>query len=245
MKTEENTKTNLIDKMFQAGAHFGFAKSRRHPSALPFIFGKKNNVEIFDLEKVEEKLKEAKEFVSKVASQKKQILFVGGKRESQGIIKDVADRIEMPYVAGRWIGGTITNFEEIRKRVKKLQELSSQKEKGELGKYTKKERLMIDRQIIKLEDRFGGIVPMDRKPGAVFIIDAEKESIARDEAIKNNIPVISLMSTDCDMTKVQYAIPANDTSVKSIRFFAEEIASAYQEGLKQVDAKKEDPKQAK
>jgi len=234
MKTEENTKTNLIDKMFQAGAHFGFAKSRRHPSALPFIFGKKNNVEIFDLEKVEEKLKEAKEFVSKVASQKKQILFVGGKRESQGIIKDVADRIEMPYVAGRWIGGTITNFEEIRKRVKKLQELSSQKEKGELGKYTKKERLMIDRDITKLEERFGGIVTMDRKPAAIFIIDADKESIARDEADLNKIPVISLMSSDCDMKKVKYPIPANDTSVKSIRLFAEEIADAYEEGLTQA-----------
>jgi small subunit ribosomal protein S2 len=234
MKTEENTKTNLIDKMFQAGAHFGFAKSRRHPSALPFIFGKKNNVEIFDLEKVEEKLKEAKEFVSKAASQKRQILFVGGKRESQGIIKDVAERIEMPYVAGRWIGGTLTNFEEIRKRVKKLQELTTQKEKGELGKYTKKERLMIDREIEKLTERFGGIVSMDRKPAAVFIIDADKESIAREEATQNNIPVISLMSSDCDMTKVQYPIPANDTSVKSIRFFAEEIAEAYEEGLNQT-----------
>jgi small subunit ribosomal protein S2 len=242
--TEKSSKTK-IDEMFQVGAHFGFAKSRRHPSAIPFIFGKKSEVEIFDLEKVEQKLNEAKEFVAKIASEKKQILFVGGKKESQNIIKEVADSIEMPYVSGRWIGGTLTNFEQIRSRVKKLLDLSSQKEKGELGKYTKKERLMIDRQIIKLEDRFGGIVPMDRKPGAVFIIDAEKESIARDEAIKNNIPVISLMSTDCDMTKVQYAIPANDTSVKSIRFFAEEIASAYQEGLKQVDTKKEDPKQAK
>jgi len=234
--TEKSSKTK-IDEMFQVGAHFGFAKSRRHPSAIPFIFGKKSDVEIFDLEKVEQKLNEAKEFVAKIASEKKQILFVGGKKESQNIIKEVADKIEMPYVSGRWIGGTLTNFEEIRSRVKKLQDLTSQKDKGELGKYTKKERLMIDRQIEKLEDRFGGIVSMDRKPGAVFIIDADKESIARDEAIKNNIPVISLMSTDCDMTRVQYAIPANDTSVKSIRFFSEEIASAYGEGLKQVDSK--------
>ena len=236
MKTEENTKTSLIDRMFQVGAHFGFAKSRRHPSALPFIFGKKNDVEIFDLEKVEEKLKEAKEFVSKIASQKRQILFVGGKRESQGIIKDVAEKIEMPYVAGRWIGGTLTNFEEIKKRIKKLQDLTSQKEKGELGKYTKKERLMIDREIEKLQERFGGIVSMDKKPAAIFIIDSDKESIARDEADLNKIPVISLMSSDCDMTKVKYPIPANDTSVKSIRFFAEEIADAYEEGLNQAQA---------
>ncbi|MFW5887902.1 MAG: 30S ribosomal protein S2, partial [Bacteriovoracia bacterium] len=169
-------------------------------------------------------------------SQKRQILFVGGKKESQGIIKDVAERIEMPYVAGRWIGGTLTNFEEIKRRVKKLQDLTSQKEKGELAKYTKKERLMIDRDIEKLQERFGGIVSMDKKPAAIFIVDADKESIARDEADINKIPVISLMSSDCDMTKVKYPIPANDTSVKSIRFFAEEIADAYEEGLSQAQA---------
>lgn len=234
MNSTEKSSQNKIEEMFSVGAHFGFAKSRRHPSAIPFIFGKKNNVEIFDLEKVEQKLDEAKEFVAKIASQKKQILFVGGKKESQNIIREIADRIEMPYVAGRWIGGTLTNFEEIKKRIKKLLDLSSQKEKGELGKYTKKERLMIDREIEKLNERFGGLVPMTSKPGAVFIIDADKESIARDEATKNGIPVISLMSTDCDMSKVQYVIPANDTSVKSIRFFTDEIAKAYEENSNQA-----------
>lgn len=233
MNSDKNTKTNQVDEMFQAGAHFGFAKSRRHPSAMPFIFGKKNNVEIFDLEKVEEQLQKAKEFVSKIASQNRQILFVGGKKESQNIIKEVAEKIDQPYVAGRWIGGTLTNFEQIRKRVKKLQDLTTQKDKGELAKYTKKERLMIDREIEKLEERFGGIVSMDKKPAALFIIDADKENIARDEAAHNKIPVISLMSSDCDMTKVEYPIPANDTSVKSIKYFTEEIASAYTEGTKQ------------
>jgi small subunit ribosomal protein S2 len=232
MKIGGKTKTNQIDEMFQVGAHFGFAKSRRHPSAMKFIFGKKNNVEIFDLEKVEEQLDKVKEFVSKIASQKRQILFVGGKKESQNIIKQVAEKIDMPYVAGRWIGGTLTNFEQIRKRVKRLQDLTTQKEKGELGKYTKKERLMIDREIEKLEERFGGIISMDKKPAAVFIIDADKESIARNEATANKIPVISLMSSDCDMTRVEYPIPANDTSVKSITYFTEAIASAYTEGSK-------------
>jgi len=230
MNSTEKTFKNKIEEMFSVGAHFGFAKSRRHPSAMPFIFGKKNNVEIFDLEKVEEKLNSAKEFVSKVASQNKQILFVGGKKESQNVIKEAAEKIEMPYIAGRWIGGTLTNFEEIKKRVKRLLDLTSQRDKGELGKYTKKERLMIEREIIRLEERFGGIVTMDRMPGVVFIVDADKESIARDEAIKNGIPVISLMSSDCDMTKVDYAIPANDTAVKSIKFFVDEIVSAYEGG---------------
>lgn len=223
-----------IDEMFSVGAHFGFAKSRRHPSMLPFIFGKKNNVEIFDLEKVEEQLEKAKDFVKKVASQKRQILFVGGKKESQKVIKDAAERSDMPYVAGRWIGGTLTNFEEIRKRVNKLLDLTKQRDKGELGKYTKKERLLIEKEIEKLEERFGGIVSMDKKPAAVFIVDADKEEIARDEAIHNKIPVISLISSDCDLTKVSYPIPANDTAVKSIRFFVDEIISAYEEGAKEA-----------
>lgn len=220
--------------MFSVGAHFGFAKSRRHPSAIPFIFGKKDNVEIFDLEKVEKQLEKAQEFVKSVAAQKRQILFVGGKKESQKIIKEGAEKIDMPYVSGRWIGGTLTNFEEIKKRVSRLLDLTKQKDRGELGKYTKKERLLIDKEIEKLEERFGGIVNMDRKPAAVFIVDADKEKIARDEAIQNKIPVISLVSSDCDLTKIDYPIPANDTAVKSIRFFVDQIISAYEEGKNQT-----------
>ncbi len=220
--------------MFSVGAHFGYTRSRRHPSALPFIFGKKNNVEIFDLEKVVENLEKAKEFVKQIASQNRQILFIGGKKESQNIIRESAEKIDMPYVAGRWIGGTLTNFEEIRRRVNRLLDLTSQRDKGELVKYTKKERLMIEREIIRLEEKFGGIVSMDKKPAAVFIIDADKEKNARDEAIKNKVPVISLMSSDCDLTRVEYPIPANDTSVKSIGFFVEEIVASYQEGKTQA-----------
>lgn len=224
--------TDQIGQMFEAGAHFGFAKARRHPSVRSFIFGRKNDVEIFDLEKVELKLTEAKEFVTKIASENRQILFVGGKRESQKAIVDGANKIEMPYVAGRWIGGTLTNFEEIRKRVARLTDLTSQKDKGELAKYTKKERLMIEREIEKLEENFGGIVSMEKKPAAIFVVDADKEHIARDEAIGQNIPVISLCSSDCDISKVDYPIPANDSSVRSIEYFVDQIVLAYEAGKK-------------
>jgi small subunit ribosomal protein S2 len=230
----EDKNNSLIDSMFSAGAHFGFSKSRRHPSVLKFIFGRKNNVEIFDLEKTAEKLEYAKEFATKVASEGKQILFVGGKKESQNIIRDIAEKIDQPYVAGRWIGGTLTNFEEIRKRVSRLLDLTSQRDKGLLGKYTKKEKLMIEREIEKLEEKFGGIVSMERKPGVLFIIDADKESIARDEAINEGIPVISLSSSDCDFSKISYPIPANDSSVKSIQLFTSEIAEAYESGKKNI-----------
>lgn len=228
-KTKDN-KTDQIAEMFEVGAHFGFAKARRHPSVRSFIFGRKNDVEIFDLEKVETKLNEAKEFVTKIASEGRQILFVGGKRESQKAIMAGAAKIEMPYVAGRWIGGTLTNFDEIKKRVARLTDITSQRDKGELGKYTKKERLMIEREIEKLEETFGGIVSMPKKPAAVFIIDSNKESIARDEANMQNIPVISLCSSDCNISKVDYAIPANDSSVRSIQYFVDQIVSAYEAG---------------
>ncbi len=223
-------KSEKIDAMFAVGAHFGYHRSRRHPSVMKYIFGRKNNVEIINLEKTEEKLELAKEFVRKIASENKQILFVGGKKEAQSIIEGAALKIDQPYVAGRWIGGTLSNFEEIRKRVKQFLDLTSQKEKGELVKYKKKERLMIEREIERLSEKFSGIANMERKPAALFIIDADREEIARDEAVGCKIPVISLSGSDCNYDKIDYVIPANDSSIESIRFFVEEIISAYQEG---------------
>lgn len=223
--------------MFEAGAHFGYDKSRRHPSVSKFIFGRKENFEIFDLEKSAEKLEVAKAFVKKIATEGRQILFVGGKKEAQNAIKLGAEKIDMPYVDGRWIGGTLTNFEEIRKRVKHYLDLSTQKEKGLLAKYTKKERLMIDRELEKLEKRFAGVSNMEVKPAAVFIVDANKEYIARDEAIQTHIPVISLSGSDNDFSKINYPIPANDSLSKSIKFFVDQIVSAYEEGLKERKSK--------
>ncbi len=223
--------------MFEAGAHFGYDKSRRHPSVSKFIFGRKENFEIFDLEKSAEKLEVAKAFVKKIATEGRQILFVGGKKEAQNAIKLGAEKIDMPYVDGRWIGGTLTNFEEIRKRVKHYLDLSVQKEKGLLAKYTKKERLMIDRELEKLEKRFAGVSNMEVKPAAVFIVDANKEYIARDEAIQTHIPVISLSGSDNDFSKINYPIPANDSLSKSIKFFVDQIVSAYEEGLKERKSK--------
>ena len=162
--------------------------------------------------------------------------LVGGKKEAQSVIEDAALKIDQPYVAGRWIGGTLTNFEEIKKRVKQYLDLLSQKEKGELVKYKKKERLMIEREIERLAEKFSGISNMEVKPAAVFLIDADREDIAREEAINVNIPVISLCGTDCNYDKIDYVIPGNDSSLESIKFFVDEIVSAFQEG-KQNQAK--------
>lgn len=222
MKTEQN-----LDELFEVGAHFGFGKSRRHPSATPFIFGSKNKVDIFDLEKTHQSLEKACNFITELAANKATVLFVGGKEEAQEIIKEEAERIGMPYLAGRWIGGTLTNFSEIRKRVDMMLDLLSQKEKGELAKYTKKERLLIDRKIEKLQKIFGGIKEMTALPKALFIIDPRYEGTALREAQNLKIPVVALCGSDNNIVSIDYPILANDSNIASIKFFVSKIAEAY------------------
>jgi small subunit ribosomal protein S2 len=227
----EATKTEAnLDELFKAGAHFGFGKSRRHPSATPYIFGSKNKVDIFDLEKTSESLAKACDFVAELATTKAVILFVGGKNEAQEIIKEGAEKVGMPYLAGRWIGGTLTNFPEIRKRIDIMLDLLSQKEKGELVKYTKKERILIDRKIEKLQKMFGGIKDMAALPKALFIVDPRFEETALREAKTLKIPVVALCGSDNNIEGINYPILANDSNIVSIRFFVEKIAEAYNKG---------------
>ncbi len=227
----------LIDSLFKAGAHFAYAKSRRHPSTKAYIFGAKNKVEIFDLEKTSDLLEKTKAYVKTLGTEGKQILFVGGKPESREVMKAAAISISMPYVAGRWIGGSLTNFGQIRSRIDKMLTLMDQREKGELAKYTKKERLLIDREIAKLNVFFSGLVLLKGMPQAVFVIDSKKEKIAVEEAKKMNIPVIALLGSDCDISEVDHAIVGNDASITSIRFFVSEIVKAYQEGKSSAERK--------
>lgn len=234
-KNSENTTSNpRIDALFKAGAHFGFIKSRRHPTTAPYIFGAKNRVEIFNLEKTESLLGETLEYVKKLGEGKKTILFVGGKSEAKKAIKKAGEALNMPYVAGRWVGGSISNFVEIRKRIEKLLTLTAQREKGELGKYTKKERLLIDREIVRLETLFSGLIPLTKAPDALFIVDSKKESIALAEAKAMNIPVIALCGSDCNISEVNYPIVGNDATLSSVNYFVEQVVNAYNEGVKQA-----------
>jgi small subunit ribosomal protein S2 len=229
-KTESNNP--IVESMFKVGAHYGFIKSRRHPTIKSFIFGVKNKIEIFDLEKTEKQLESALDFVKSIGASGKQLVFVGSKSESKNAIKEAADRIAQPYVAGRWIGGTFTNFEAIKKRIEKLLDLTDQKEKGDLNKYTKKERVMIDREIERLNNLFGGMTSVSSLPGAIFVVDSRKEHIAVAEANQKNIPVIALTGSDCDISIVDFPVVANDSSVDSIKFFTDKIAEAYEAGKK-------------
>lgn len=231
---ETNTKgTESVDRMFTAGAHFGLSKARRHPSVKKYLFGLKQKTDIFDLEKTQMLLDTAKAFAKKLGTERKKILFIGGKPESHRIIENSALAIDAPYCVGRWIGGTLTNFAEIKKRVQKLKKLLEDKESGALAKYTKLERLFIDREIEKLQKMYGGLVTFcDRLPDALFVIDPRKETIAVEEARTKKIPVIALANSDCDLTMVEYPIVANDSAKKSIEFFVKEIMNAYEEGYK-------------
>lgn len=221
-----------IKTLFDAGAHFGFSRARRHPTASKFLFGTKDRTDIFDLEETTRRLEEARAFAASLAQSGKQIVFVGGKHEAAQIVKEYAERIGQPYVSGRWIGGTLTNFKNIRKRIDLLLKLQKDKEEGTLDKYTKRERVMIDRDIDNLISRFGGLVSLNDLPAALFVVDTRHEHTAVLEAKQMNIPVIGLSSSDGDFALIKYPIPANDTSVRSIRLVTEEIADAYQEGKK-------------
>lgn len=231
-KTEEKTVSvpKELKELFEVGAHYGYTKARRHPSTQKYIFGTKNSVEIFDLEKTQAQLTVAEDFVKDLASKGQQILFVSGKSESREALVSGADSIEMPYVSGRFIGGTLTNFDEIRKRVSKLEDIREKKEKGKLDKYTKHEQLLMTREADDLNDSFGGIVPMQKKPAAIFVVDPKRESIAVLEAKKIGIPIVALASSDCNLDNIEYPIPANDSNVHSIQYFIEHIVEAYKKG---------------
>jgi small subunit ribosomal protein S2 len=221
----------IIDKLFGAGAHFGYAPSRRHPSTSGYIFGVKGGVELFDLEQTAGLLDAAKDFIKQLTAERKTILFVGGKAEAREAISRAAEKLGAPYCAGRWIGGSLTNFSEIKKRLSRLEELSNMREKGELAKFTKLERLLIDREITELQNMFGGLRGMHKLPDAVFIVDPRKESIALAEAVQLNIPVIALLNSDCDRSSVEYPIPANDASRETLSIVLDELTKTYLENI--------------
>jgi small subunit ribosomal protein S2 len=223
-----------VQELYDAGAHFALPRARRHPSATPYLFGTKDRSDIFDLEETKKRLDSAGAFLASIAGSGKAILFVGGKPEARAFVESAAQRAGQPYVAGRWIGGTLTNFKNIHKRIERLLDLEKQRETGALEKYTKRERLMIDREIEELRNRFGGIVAMNDLPAAMFVVDSRHEHTAVQEAVQLNIPIVALSSSDCDFGKIKFPIPANDTSVRSISLVVDSIVNAIQEGKKAV-----------
>lgn len=222
-----------IERLFGVGAHFAQMKSRRHPSMKYFVLGSKSNLEIFDLTKTESQLVAAKEVMAALARDGKTVLIVGGKREATDAVKATGTRLAQPYVAGRWLGGTISNFVEIKKRIDRLADLLGKRETGELSKlYTKLERVRIDREIAKLTLRLSGLPTMAKKPDALIIVDTKHEIHATTEAKQAGIPVIGIISSDCNIKDSAYPIVVNDASRASIALILDELATAYETGLK-------------
>jgi small subunit ribosomal protein S2 len=216
-----------LNRLFDAGAHFAQRKSKRHPSMKKFLAGSKANVELVDLTKTLEQIEKAKEVISAYAKDGKTIMFVGGKRDISDIVEAAAMSIDSPFVAGRWLGGTITNFVEIKKRIDRLADLISKRDSGELArKFTKLERLFVDREITRLQTRLGGAQHLQKRPDLFVVVDTREESHAVAEAKQFNIPIIGIMSSDCDATDAQYPIIANDASRKTVEIILGELAQA-------------------
>lgn len=220
----------LVNDMFAAGAHRGFVRSRRHPSVANYLHSTRSRKDIINLEETAKLLAQAEEYVTTLGRLGKTLLFVGTKPEAKEIIKQIAIKTGSPYVTERWIGGTLTNTEEIKKRIKHYNTLRNQRDTETLVYKTKKEKLMIEREIAKLERNFHGIAEMEGIPDALFVVDSDKEINAVTEANKLKIPVISIVNTDCNIYKVTHPIVANDTLVTSIEYLANRIGNAYSVG---------------
>ena len=221
----------LIEQMFRVGAHYGYSKTRRHPSLLKYIYATKNKIDIIDLEKTSIMLEKAAEFVKGLGAQNKTILFVGTKPEAKDITKNMAVSLNMPYVNERWIGGTLSNFTEIKKRIVELENYRKDSVEGGLDKYTKKERGVLAKKKEKLERYYAGLIGLKKTPDALFIVDARAEHIAGTEAKKSNVPVISLVNSDSNIKGIEYPVVGNDSSIPSIKFFSQAVANAYKSGL--------------
>jgi small subunit ribosomal protein S2 len=215
----EKEEFNLsIEEMAGAGLHFGRKTSKLHPKMQPFISGIKNTIHIINLEKTREKLIEALDFIKSLILENKIILFVGTKIQFKDLIKDFATQLNFPYVNHRWLGGTFTNFEVIKRRVEHLKNLKKLKESEEFQKYTKKERAKIEKEINKLELKFGGLENLERLPDAVFVLDLEKDVLAAKEAKRKGVKVIAISNTHTDPTLADYFIPANNNAISSVKY---------------------------
>lgn len=210
MSTKDTTQA-----MVEAGVHFGYSKRSAHPSMSPYVMGLKNGVSIFDLEKTQEQIDQASSFLKEATASGK-VILCASKNEARSIIKKTAEASGMPYVVTRWIGGTLTNWGEISKRVTKLARMTEERERGEFEKYTKKERLKMDRDIAKLEKYYAGLLTMKELPKALVVVDPKEEAVAVKEAMDKKIPVVAIASSDCDVTGIDYVIPANDNARASI-----------------------------
>jgi len=219
-----------MKELLEAGVHFGHQTRRWNPKMKPYIFGSRNGIHIIDLQKTVSLFATAYDFVVRTVAEGYPVLFVGTKKQAHDSITEESERCGMFFVVNRWLGGTLTNFQTIRKSVARLKELDSMKADGSLNRYTKKEAMKLEKELLKLEKNLGGIKNMDELPGAVFIVDPKKEYIAVQETRKLGIPLVAIADTNCDPDDIDYIIPGNDDAIRAIRLITSKIADACTEG---------------
>ena len=219
-----------MKQLLEAGVHFVHQTRRWNPKMAEYIFTERNGIYIIDLQKTVKKLEEAYMFVRDLAAEGEEVLFVGTKKQAQESIKEEAARCGMPYVNARWLGGMLTNFVTIKRRIKRLGQLKAMKEDGTFDLLTKKEAAKLDLEIEKLEKYMGGITEMKKQPAAMFIVDPRKERIAVAEAKKLGIPIIAIVDTNCDPDEIDYVIPGNDDAIRAVKLIAGAMADAVIEG---------------
>ncbi len=228
MVTKEKKKKKLdikinVEELGKVGLHFGHSASKRHPNMEPYIDGVKADVHILDLTKTAEKLEQALRFLAEEKKKGKEILIIGTKPQTVDLVQEVAKKHKLPFMTYRWIGGFITNFGEVKKRIKHLNDLLKKREAGELDKYTKKEQLEIDREIEALEKKFGGVKEMTSVPDIIFALNMDKDELAIKEASQRDLKIVAVCDTNTDPVAADYPIPANDDAISSIKYILDKF----------------------
>lgn len=229
-----------MKQLLEAGVHFGHQTRRWNPKMAKYIFTERNGIYIIDLQKTVRKVDEAFNFVRSVAQEGKKVLFVGTKKQAQEAVKEEATRAGMFYVNERWLGGMLTNFQTIQKRIKRLKQLEQMEQDGTFEVLTKKEVLALRHEMEKLEKFLGGIKEMNRLPGALYVVDPRKERIAVAEARKLGIPIVAIVDTNCDPDEIDYVIPGNDDAIRAVRLLTSRMADAVIEGSHGQDEEPEE-----
>jgi small subunit ribosomal protein S2 len=232
--------TSLQQQLLEAGVHFGHMKKKWNPKMLPYIFAEKKGIHIIDLNKTVDHLQESAAAVKQIAKSGKKIMFVATKKQAKEIVSECAKRVNMPFATERWLGGMLTNFNTVRKSVKKMQSIEKMLNDGSAESLTKKERLTLSRDKEKMEKVLGGIAQLGRLPAALFLVDIGHEHIALSEAKRLGITTFGMVDTNCDPNKVDFAIPANDDATKSIAIITNYIIAAIAEGLAERQASKDE-----
>ncbi len=232
--------TSLQQQLLEAGVHFGHLRKKWNPKMLPYIYAEKKGIHIIDLNRTVEGLQEAAAALKSIAKSGKKIMFVATKKQAKEVVTECAKRVNMPYVTERWLGGMLTNFNTVRKSVKKMQSIEKMLNEGEFDNITKKERLTLTRDKDKMEKVLGGVAQLTRIPAAIFLVDIGHEHIALAEAKRLGVNTFGIVDTNCDPNKVDFAIPGNDDATKSVAIITQYITAAIAEGLSERQAAKEE-----